>query len=77
MDLERSPLALPFPEMPPVGGVTLRTVRAGYKNWDRADLTFAELAEGPALQGSSRKAPAHPPRWNWAAHRSRKEPRGP
>jgi len=51
MDLETSPLALPFPDMPPIEGVTLRVARAGYKDWDRADLTFAELAEGTALAG--------------------------
>jgi glutamate N-acetyltransferase/amino-acid N-acetyltransferase len=51
MDLERSPLALPFPAMPPIAGVTLRVARAGYKKWDRADLTYAELAEGTALAG--------------------------
>ena len=51
MDLESSPLALPFPEMPPIEGVTLRVSRAGYKHWDRADLTFAELAEGTAVAG--------------------------
>ena len=36
-----SPLALPFPEMPPINGVTIRTARARYKAWDRADLTYA------------------------------------
>ena len=51
MDLERSPLALPFPDMPPVDGVTLRVARAGYKNWGRCDLTYAELAEGTAVAG--------------------------
>ena len=51
MDLEVSPLALPFPDMPSIEGVTLRTARAGYKSWDRADLTYAELAEGTALAG--------------------------
>ncbi|MFB0611610.1 bifunctional glutamate N-acetyltransferase/amino-acid acetyltransferase ArgJ [Aurantiacibacter poecillastricola] len=51
MDLDRSPLALPFPDMPPIDGVTLRVARAGYKAWDRADLTFAELTEGTALAG--------------------------
>ncbi|MEX0341388.1 MAG: bifunctional ornithine acetyltransferase/N-acetylglutamate synthase, partial [Erythrobacter sp.] len=51
MDLERSPLARPFPDMPPIAGVTLRVARAGYKAWDRADLTFAELAEGTAVAG--------------------------
>ncbi len=51
MDLEKSPLALPFPDMPPIDGVTLRVACAGYKEWDRADLTYAELAEGTALAG--------------------------
>ncbi|MGB3167389.1 MAG: bifunctional glutamate N-acetyltransferase/amino-acid acetyltransferase ArgJ [Alteraurantiacibacter sp.] len=51
MDLDRSPLALPFPAMPPVEGVTMRVARAGYKDWQRADLTYAELAEGTALAG--------------------------
>ena len=51
MDLARSPLALPFPEMPPIDGVTLRVARARYKNWDRADLTYAELAEGTVVAG--------------------------
>ncbi len=37
--------------MPPIAGVTLRVARAGYKGWDRADLTYAELAEGTALAG--------------------------
>ncbi len=51
MDLAPSPLARPFPELPAIAGVTLRTVRAGYKDWDRADLTFAELSEGTAVAG--------------------------
>ncbi|MXP13909.1 bifunctional glutamate N-acetyltransferase/amino-acid acetyltransferase ArgJ [Altererythrobacter confluentis] len=51
MDLARSPLALPFPQMPPVSGVTLRVARAQYKDWDRADLTYAELAEGTVVAG--------------------------
>ncbi len=51
MDLETSPLALPFPAMPPVAGVTLRVVRAGYKDWGRCDLTFAQLDEGTAVAG--------------------------
>ncbi len=37
--------------MPAIDGVTLRVARARYKNWDRADLTYAELAEGTALAG--------------------------
>ncbi|HSM52875.1 MAG TPA: bifunctional ornithine acetyltransferase/N-acetylglutamate synthase, partial [Erythrobacter sp.] len=51
MELDASPLALPFPDMPPIPGVTLRVALARYKNWDRADLTYAELAEGTAVAG--------------------------
>lgn len=48
---DRSPLALPFPDMPPVAGVTPRVARAQYKLWDRCDLTYVELAEGTAVAG--------------------------
>ncbi|MBX7540281.1 bifunctional glutamate N-acetyltransferase/amino-acid acetyltransferase ArgJ [Qipengyuania sphaerica] len=51
MDLERSPLARPFPDLQGIDGVTLRVARARYKNWDRADLTFAELAPGTSVGG--------------------------
>ena len=51
MDLERSPLAVPFPNMPPIAGVTARVARAGYKDWGRCDLTYVELVEGTAVAG--------------------------
>ncbi|MEZ5748685.1 MAG: bifunctional glutamate N-acetyltransferase/amino-acid acetyltransferase ArgJ [Caenibius sp.] len=51
MDLPVSPLASPFPAIPPIDGVTLRIARAGYKDWGRCDLTYAELAEGTAVAG--------------------------
>ena len=51
MELRPSPLARPFPDMPPVSGVTIRTARARYKDWDRADLTFVELVEGTSVAG--------------------------
>jgi glutamate N-acetyltransferase/amino-acid N-acetyltransferase len=51
MDLEPSPLALPFPAMPQIAGVTPRIARAGYKDWGRCDLTYVELAEGTAVAG--------------------------
>ena len=51
MDLARSPLAQPFPAIPPIPGVTLRVARARYKDWDRADLTYAELAPGTTVAG--------------------------
>lgn len=46
-----SPLAQPFPDIPAIAGVTLRTARARYKDWDRADLTYVELAEGTSVAG--------------------------
>jgi glutamate N-acetyltransferase / amino-acid N-acetyltransferase len=50
-----SPLARPFPAMPPIAGVTPRIARAGYKDWakdhGRCDLTYVELAEGTAVAG--------------------------
>ncbi|MFN4018979.1 MAG: bifunctional glutamate N-acetyltransferase/amino-acid acetyltransferase ArgJ [Erythrobacter sp.] len=51
MQIAPSPLARPFPELPAIAGVTLRVARARYKDWDRADLTFAELAEGTSVAG--------------------------
>jgi glutamate N-acetyltransferase/amino-acid N-acetyltransferase len=46
-----SPLATPFPALPPIAGVTPRVARAGYKNWGRCDLTYVELAEGTTVAG--------------------------
>ena len=48
----RSPLApAHFPDLPAIGGVTLRIARAQYRAWDRCDLTYAELAPGTAVAG--------------------------
>jgi glutamate N-acetyltransferase / amino-acid N-acetyltransferase len=46
-----SPLALSFPDIPDVAGVTLRIARAGYKDWGRCDLTFVEFSEGTTVAG--------------------------
>ena len=51
MSIERSPLALPFPALPAIPGVTARVARARYKSWDRCDLTFIELAPGTSVAG--------------------------
>ncbi|MDG5749577.1 bifunctional glutamate N-acetyltransferase/amino-acid acetyltransferase ArgJ [Qipengyuania sp. XHP0211] len=51
MDLARSPLAVSFPELPSIEGVTLRVARAHYKNWDRCDLTLVELAPDTSVAG--------------------------
>jgi len=54
--MERSPLApAAFPALPAIAGVTLRVARARYKEWDRCDLTYAELAEGTAVAGVTTK----------------------
>jgi glutamate N-acetyltransferase / amino-acid N-acetyltransferase len=37
--------------MPDIAGATPRIARAHYKEWDRCDLTFVELAEGTAVAG--------------------------
>jgi glutamate N-acetyltransferase/amino-acid N-acetyltransferase len=51
MDSDISPLALPFPALPAIAGVTPRIARAGYKEWGRCDLTYIEVAEGTAVAG--------------------------
>ena len=48
----RSPLApAAFPVVPEIAGVTRRVARAQYKNWDRCDLTYVELAPGTTVAG--------------------------
>lgn len=50
--MERSPLAPDaFPALPAIAGVTPRVARARYKEWDRCDLTFVELAPGTSVAG--------------------------
>ena len=51
MDLDVSPLARPFPDIPAIAGVTPRIARAGYKDWGRCDLTYVEFAAGTSVAG--------------------------
>ncbi|MEP2989055.1 MAG: bifunctional glutamate N-acetyltransferase/amino-acid acetyltransferase ArgJ [Parasphingorhabdus sp.] len=47
-----SPLAPKhIPQLPNIEGVTCRVARAQYKEWDRCDLTFIELAKGCSVAG--------------------------
>ncbi len=64
-----SPLARPFPALPPIAGVTPRIARAGYKNWGRCDLTFVALDEGTAVAGvlTQSKCPSPDVEWCRAA----------
>lgn len=48
---EKSPLAVSFPAIPKLAGVTARIARAGYKDWGRCDLTYVELEKGTSVAG--------------------------
>ena len=61
----QSPLAQPFPDLPAVAGVTLRVARARYKEWDRCDLTVAELAPGTAVVGVLTNSRCPSPEVEW------------
>ncbi len=60
-----SPLATPFPNMPPIKGVTIRVARAGYKDWGRCDLTFAELTPGTTVAGVTTQSKCPSPEVEW------------
>ena len=60
-----SPLARPFPDTPPIAGVTPRVARAHYKAWNRCDLTFVELAEGTAVAGVLTQSRCPSPEVEW------------
>jgi len=55
----------PFPAMPPIPGVRLAVTRAGYKAWERADLTYAALDEGTAVAGVLTKSKCPSPEVEW------------
>ncbi|WP_294393628.1 bifunctional glutamate N-acetyltransferase/amino-acid acetyltransferase ArgJ [uncultured Sphingomonas sp.] len=60
-----SPLASPFPDMPPIAGVRLAVARAGYKAWDRTDLTYAALEEGTTVAGVTTRSRCPSPEVEW------------
>lgn len=65
-DLIRSPLAPErFPDLPDVAGVRLAVARAGYKAWDRTDLTLAELAPGTSVAGVLTRSKCPSPEVDW------------
>ncbi|RYY26817.1 MAG: bifunctional glutamate N-acetyltransferase/amino-acid acetyltransferase ArgJ [Sphingomonadales bacterium] len=65
MSTERSPLALPFPELPEIAGVSPRVARARYKNWDRCDLTFVTLDPDTAVAGVLTQSKCPSPEVEW------------
>jgi glutamate N-acetyltransferase/amino-acid N-acetyltransferase len=46
-----SPLAVPFPDIPPIAGVQLATGRAGFYKQDREDLMVMRFTRGTAAAG--------------------------
>ena len=49
--METSPLALPFPDLPPIKGVRIGTASVAYKNWTRDCVTLMEFAPDTAVAG--------------------------
>lgn len=61
-----SPLAPAHtPELPTISGVTTRIARAQYKQWDRCDLTYIELAEGTTAAGVLTRSKCPSPEVEW------------
>ncbi len=64
--MTRSPLAPAcFPDVPQIAGVRLAVARAGYKAWERTDLTLAELAPGTAVAGVLTQSKCPSPEVDW------------
>jgi len=49
--LQVSPLAVPFPAIPPIGGVEIATGRAGFYKHERDDLVVFSFARGTSCAG--------------------------
>ena len=49
--LQVSPLAVPFPSIPPIAGVEIATARAGFYAHERQDLTVFRFAKGTNCAG--------------------------
>ncbi|HEX2814963.1 MAG TPA: bifunctional ornithine acetyltransferase/N-acetylglutamate synthase, partial [Phenylobacterium sp.] len=46
-----SPLAVPFPKMPPIAGVQMATSRAGFYKHERDDLLVMSFPDGASCAG--------------------------
>ncbi|WCT75161.1 bifunctional glutamate N-acetyltransferase/amino-acid acetyltransferase ArgJ [Sphingomonas naphthae] len=60
-----SPLATPFPDLPPIAGVSVAVARARYKAWDRCDLTLVRFDEGTTVAGVTTKSKCPSPEVEW------------
>lgn len=63
---DRSPLAPDsFPDLPPIAGMRIAVTRAGYKNWERTDLTYVAFDEGTAVAGVTTQSRCPSPEVEW------------
>ena len=60
-----SPLARPYPAMPPLAGVRIGTATARYKEWTRADVTFVEFAHRTTVAGVLTRSKCPSPEVDW------------
>lgn len=60
-----SPLARPFPDLPPIAGARPAVARARYKEWDRCDLSFVRLNQGTSVAGVLTKSRCASPEVEW------------
>ena len=65
MTSPRSPLARSFPLLPQIAGVTPHVARAGYKAWERTDLTFVTLDPGTSVAGVLTQSKCPSPEVEW------------
>lgn len=66
MNTDKSPLAPNrFATLDAVDGLHLRVSRAHYKQWDRCDLTFAELGQGTTVAGVTTRSQCPSPEVEW------------
>lgn len=64
--MDKSPLApKKMTTIPEISGVACRIARANYKDWDRCDLTFIEVAKGTSVAGvlTQSKCPSTEVEW--------------
>lgn len=64
--MERSPLApASFPNLAPIAGVQAAVTRAGYKDWDRNDLSCFILDQGTVVAGVTTTSKCPSPEVDW------------
>ena len=65
-EIIRSPLAPErFPDLPDIAGVRLAVSRAGYKAWERTDLTLAAFDPGTSVAGVLTRSKCPSPEVDW------------